>query len=442
MKYSIIIISFLWPVLSFGQEILMLDEAIKQTLENNYGIQVSRYNVEMSKNNAHPGNAGLLPRVSFDAGANYSNANSEVELINPNAGPGEPQFNIVEAEGLETYSANAGIGVSYRVFDGLGNVYNYRVLKANANLSEEQTRGLIEQSLFQVVNAYYRVARLQGSADILREQLGTSASRLEYVKNQFQFGSANKLAILNAEVDINADSANLASAELNVSNAIRDLNLLMGGTLDRMYAVDTAVSYDADLRFEELKSSALETNASLETARLGQQIAELNLRVTQAGRYPSLSVNANYGYNYINNGPFSFARTIQSLGLNAGASVNFNIYDGSRTSRNVQNAEISVARSLTQKKEAEQTLLRDLYVAYETYRNSLRIYDLESRSLKAAMANFERTQEIFKLGQASSVQFREAQTNLLRVKNRLNDLKYDIKLNEAQLMLLSGKMMD
>ncbi|MDX2247064.1 MAG: TolC family protein [Bacteroidia bacterium] len=441
MKYRFVFIFLFLPLMLTAQEVLKLEEAVKAALENNYGIQVAENSVLVSRNNAHPGNAGLLPRVSFDAGGNYNNSNAEVELINADAGPGDPPYRTIEAKGLQTYGANAGIGVSYTVFDGLGNVYNYRVLKANVSLTEEQTRALIEQNLVQVISAYYGVARLSGTVYILQEQLSTSRNRIEYVKNQNQFGSANRLAILNAEVDINTDSANLATAKLNLQNSLRNLNLLMGRELTDFYIVDTAVVYQENLQFEELKTQAISNNASLKAAALSQQVSELSLRVNQAARYPRLAVNASYGYNYTNNGPVSFARSIQSLGFSGGASLSFNIYDGSRTNRNVQNAEIALASSLTRKKETEQQLLLSLYNAFDSWQNSLAIYELEQKSLVAAEQNFARTQEIFKLGQATSVQFRDAQLNVLRVKNRLNDLKYDIKLNESELMLLSGQLM-
>ncbi|MEZ4828432.1 MAG: TolC family protein [Bacteroidia bacterium] len=441
MKYRIAFILLLAPLILSAQEVLRLEDAVQTALEKNYGILVAKNNAQISRNNANAGNAGLLPRVSFNAGANYNNSNAQVELINPNAGPGENPYNTVDVKGLQTYGANASVGVNYTVFDGLGNVYNYRVLRTNASLSDEQTRALIEQNLIQVIVAYYQVARLTGSVRILEEQLATSHTRLEYVKNQNQFGQANKLAILNAEVDINTDSANLATANLNLETATRNLNLLMGRDITDTYGVETAVMYQENLELESLKTQAIANNSGLQSAVLNQQISELNLRVSQAGRYPRLSVNGSYGYNYTNNGAVSFARTIQSLGFSGGASLSFNIYDGSRTSRSVQNAEIAVASSLTRKKEAEQQLLLNLYNAYESYRNSLAIYELEQKSLAAATRNFERTKEIFELGQATSVQFREAQMNVLRVKNRINDLKYDIKLDESELMLLSGQLM-
>ena len=53
-------------------------------------------------------------------------------------------------------------------------------------------------------------------------------SRLSFVQNQNEFGIVNKLAVLNAEVDVNTDSVNLETVNLNLENAVRDLNMLLG----------------------------------------------------------------------------------------------------------------------------------------------------------------------------------------------------------------------
>ncbi len=64
----------------------------------------------------------------------------------------------------------------------------------------------------------------------------------------------------------------------------------------------------------------------------------------------------------------------------------------------------------------------------------------QRQSLAAAQANFDRTQEFFALGQATSIQFRNAQLNLQLVQNQINDLRYDIKLSEMELLHLSGQL--
>ncbi|MEL6650154.1 MAG: TolC family protein [Bacteroidota bacterium] len=293
-----------------------------------------------------------------------------------------------------------------------------------------------------MINAYYQLARLQANYAVLLESEQASRERINFLRNQFEFGQSNSLAILNAQVDLNTDSVNLAVAEMNMENARRDLNYLMGVDLAQTFSVEKSLNWKDDWRFEELARLAREGNASLNTAAYNRQVSELNLKIAQGGRLPRLDVNASYAYNNSNNGPFSFVSRTQGLGLNAGATLSVPIFTGFRNKVNIQNAEVSVASSNLAYQQAEQLLLLDLQNAYANYQNSMAIYRLQRNNLTAAEANFARTQESFELGQATSLQFREAQLNLQRVRNQINDLRFDVKLNEMELLRLSGQLVE
>ncbi|GAB4403351.1 MAG: TolC family protein [Bacteroidia bacterium] len=424
-----------------AQSYLSLDEALREALSNNYGIQVASYNVQTADNNAHPGNARLLPSVTLNGNANYNNNNATADLLTgTDPTTGAPITREQSITGLATSSASASVRVDYTVFDGLGNVYTYRVLQSNAALTREQTRSLVEQTLYQVAVVYNQLARLTTTRAIQAASMDISRTRLARVRNQATFGASNQLAVLNAEVDINSDSIGLAQTDLNLANARRDLNLLLGREIEAVYAVDTTVQFRSDYDWDLLAQQVRENNALLKSADLGRQVSELNLRVAQAARYPRLAVNASYGYNYANNGPISFARTIESYGLAAGASLSFNIFNGGQTSRSIQNAEVSLASSRVQYREAEQEVLRDLAKTYASFQHNLQALALTQKSLDAARLNFERTREAFNLGQSNSVEFRTAQINLLLTENELNNIRFDIKLNEMDMLRLSGQL--
>jgi outer membrane protein len=428
-----------WIPLS-AQDTLTLSTAISEALANNYGIRVARYNEQVAENNVYPGNADLLPSLSLNGTFNYNNNNSDVILLNADQSPGAPPTTELTVNGLQTYSAGANLGLNYTVFDGLGNVNAFRVLKATASQTQEQTRALVENTLAQVISAYYTVARLQSNVTILRTSVENSRERIDLARNQATFGSANQLAVLNAEVDLNTDSISLEANLLNLENAQRDLNFLLGLGLEVLYAVEQQVEVEAGLSLAELEAETLARNADLQAAEQGLQVTELNLRVAQAAQMPRLSINASYGYNFQDNGPVNFLQQLSSYGLTAGASLSFNVFNGLRTQRNIQNAELQVASTKAQLEQTEQQVSRDLYRAYANYRNNLRVYSLQQRSLRAAEANFARTQEAFRLGQATSIAFREAQLNLQRVRQQLNELRYDIKLSEVELNRLSGRL--
>ena len=79
---------------------------------------------------------------------------------------------------------------------------------------------------------------------------------------------------------------------------------------------------------------------------------------------------------------------------------------------------------------------------WENYNNQLFILTAQEQNVLTNQNNFDRTQERFKLGQITSVEFRQAQINLINSKTAYNNAKFDAKLIELQLLQLSGDIMN
>ena len=56
--------------------------------------------------------------------------------------------------------------------------------------------------------------------------------------------------------------------------------------------------------------------------------------------------------------------------------------------------------------------------------------------------NFSRTEEQFELGQITTIEFRQAQINLLNAQSSLNQAKYDAKNAELIILQLSGDLLN
>ena len=79
---------------------------------------------------------------------------------------------------------------------------------------------------------------------------------------------------------------------------------------------------------------------------------------------------------------------------------------------------------------------------YELYQNTLFILEVQRQNVIASQNNFGRTQERFKLGQILSIEFRQAQTNLLNAQTAVSNAKYDTKLIELELLQLAGELLN
>lgn len=437
MKKHIYIITIaLVSMSAYSQELLSKDDALKIALEQNYDIKVTEKNTEIAKNNASVYNSGYLPTANINSGLGYANDNSILE-----AQDGTTQ----EVKDAASTSYNASVGVDYLLFDGMNRKYNYKKLKETYNLSELQARQVIEGTLLNLYLAYFEVARLSENENNLKQTLEISKRRLLRSGYSAEYGQNTKLDVLNAEVDVNNDSINYLDSQRQLTNAKRNLNVVLGRDASiTNFKVDTSVVYALNLNIDDLLRSALENNVNLLQVKKGIELSNYDIIINKSGWMPSVSASGSYGWNKnINDKPvgFSFASS-ESYGLNAGISLGWNLFDGGKTKTRVQNAKIAVESQEIEKEQYQQELTRDVYNAWEFYQNSLFKLQVQESNVQTNVRNFERTNEQYKLGQVSSIDFRLAQVNLLNAERDLSQSKYDAKNAEYQLLYLAGSLLN
>ena len=440
-KISILIIVVFLNFQGFSQEILTKQDALKIALENNFGIKIANNNLEVAKNNASIYNSGYLPSASINSGADYRN-NSQ-NLIFKDRDTNED--NEIGGNGIVTKTYNASVGVNYTLFDGLGRKYNYKQLKETYNLTELQAKATIENTYLQLFTVYFQIARLSENKNNLEEALQISKKRLQRAKYQYEYGQSNKLELLNAEVDINNDSITLINAKQQLSNAKRDLNIVLGIEKDVNYEVETEVDFNKLLSFDELMRKTIVNNILLKQNEKNIAISKFNIKISKANYLPSLNFNASYGYNRTVNenliNPFG-ARLITSDGLNAGLNLTWNLFDGGATKTRVANAKIAIKNQEIALEQQKVTISNNLKNTWENYNNQLFILKAQETNVVTNQNNFDRTQERYKLGQVTSIEFRQAQINLINSITAFNNAKFDAKLIELQLLQLSGDLLN
>ena len=421
------------PSLLFSQNILTQKAAVKAVLENNYGIRVAKNNVEVARNNTDRGLNGYSPTLNATAGPTAS-LGSSVQKFN---GP----LDDSEVTNAFSWTAGAAVSANYILFDKKRD-YNMEQLKEVLNLNDLQLRQTMEATLLQMLNNYYEVARLTENLTVLEQVFNVSRRRLERAQYKYDYGQGIRLDILNAQVDIQRDSINLLNARQQLSNAKRNLNFIMGTPIDNDFSVDTAVVYAPLISQDKLIAAAKKENIAILAAEQNLHIREMDLKIIDAGRKPTIGANASYNYNYQDNASGSFIATSRSNGLNGGVTLNWNIFDGGRRKIQEQNTQLFIQNMVTQKEQLEQELERDMRNAWETYQNALFVLKVERTNLATNEANLARTRELFEAGQTGSVEFRQAQLNLLNSTVNYNLAKYSAKMVELNMLQLSGGLLE
>lgn len=416
------------------QQIITPQEAVALALTNNYGIKLADNQLEVAKNNISILNSGYLPTITGNAGASIDKQNSEGKLAN-----GETRI----AEGAENRRYNASINLNYVLFDGLGRSYDYKQLKERYQLTELQVRETIENTVFQLFTVYYNVAQLTENNLALQQTLAISNDRLIRAKYQFDYGQSTKLGVLNAEVDINNDSINVINAQQQLTNFKRDLNVVLGNVIENDFEVYTVINFDMLYNKQELFEKAKTRNIALLQIERNINISQLDIKTNKAQFLPTIGLVGSYGWNEsINNSPLAFTLQNTSSGVSGGLNLSWNLFDGGSTITRVKNAQVNLE---TQKLQKEQLLIdveRNFNNAWDDYENKFKIYKIQEDNILTSKNNFDRTQEKFKIGQVNSIEFRQAQLNLLNAELSRNQAKYQAKLAELQMLQISGELLN
>lgn len=416
-----------------AQETVTPQEAITLTLENNYGIKIANNTVELAANNKDILNSGYLPILSGNGGATYNQDNLKAEFAS-----GE----TTELNGAESSRYNASISLDYLLFDGLGRFYNYKQLKEEYNLSELEARQTIELTIVQLLSVYYDVSRQSENVNSLQETLAISKERLTRAEYQFEYGQNTRLDVLNAEVDINNDSINIINARQNLINAKRDLNVVTSNAIPEQFEIDTTVTFLEGLDKEQLMAKTLANNVSLLQAEQNIIISEFSLKASRSGYLPAIGLFGTYGWNENNNNAASFVAVSTNTGISAGVNLSWNLFDGGSTITRVKNSKILLENQRLIKEDIKLDVQRDFNNAWTDYKNKLNIFYIQEDNIKTARNNFQRTEEQFRLGQVTSIIFRQAQLNLLSAELTRNQAKYEAKLAEVLVLQLSGELLN
>jgi outer membrane protein len=432
LKFFLGILGVLIYSVGISQTTLTQAEAVEIMLANNYGIRIAKNNRLIAENNTSRELNGYIPTVNASAAANTNLGGSHQEFSNGMEANVENAF---------TWGSNASVTANYTLLDKRRSV-NLEQLKELVKLSDFELRQTMELNLLQLFNAYYEVASLTENLSLQTQTMNLSRQRLLSAQYRYDYGQGIKLDVLNAEVDIQRDSINFLNIKQLLANSKRNLNVIMGRSVETGFEVDTEVRYSENLSLENLLAAVQNNNIEVQISNKNLEINNYDLQILDAERKPTLSTSASYNFSYQNNAPAAFITSSSSRGLGIGLNLAWNIFDGGVRKVRKQNVNIAIQNQQVSRQQLLEELERDVTNAWESYQNALQILEVENASLATNRLNFERTEELYKSGQLNSVEFRQAQLNLLNAAVNYNTAKYDAKVIEIQLLQLSGDILN
>ena len=426
--FQIVLLVFVPKLMA--QDVLTVDQAVQIALKNNYDIKIATNELSVDKENNSIGNAGMLPEVNASLTKNNSIQNSKQTQSNGD---------VRELDNAKNNRLEYGVNLGWTIFDGLRMFARYDQLKELEKQGDVQLKLMVLTKVSDVMTTYYDLVQQQQLIKALDTTIVISKQRLKTAENRFLIGKAARLEVLNAQVDLNTDSSTLLKQkELYETTKIR-LNELLARDLATSFQVVEEVVVDDKLQLAELKSLTEKQNLQLQLALINKRVAELDLKQTKAGRYPTVRLNT--GYTFVETeSSLGFTSSTSSRGLNYGVTATMPIFNGFSQNRNEKIAKLQVENSVLVAEQQKQTINAQLASAYQTYLTNVELAKLEESNEAIAKKNMEITLDKFKIGTVPTIEFRNAQENYINAIARNSNSKFQAKISEIVLQQIAGNI--
>ena len=429
-------------VMSFAQQKeLTLKDAIRYALENKADAEKARLEVTKSEYKIQEVRANALPSISASGGMVY-NPKLQATYIDGSAfsflgAPSGP----MKMEMGQKWSANAEAKLTQvlfnqTVFMGLKAARTTREFyMLNQQLTENE---IIEK----VAQAYYQVYQTRQTLENIESNLALTEKTANVVKGLNQSGLSKKIDVDRTTVAVN----NLKSARQQALNGVQlsenALKYMIGMPMNEAITLPKeGFEANYDLAFEKGNSN---TRIELQVLEKQKQLLDLNTKVQRAALYPSLALQATYGYLSMGpKTPIIYGKKDKVYGADYSAitlGVNIPIFSGFGTRAKIRQAQIeSQALEATLK---DTRLAMDLAYenAHSQLTNNLLTIDSQKENVKLAEEVLLNTQNNYQQGLASLTDLLEAERSLSDAKNNYTNALLDYKLAEIQLLKSQGKL--
>jgi len=190
---------------------------------------------------------------------------------------------------------------------------------------------------------------------------------------------------------------------------------------------------------DEYIQNAKENNTLVMLSNIQLNMAELDKKISSSNFMPVLSTNLDYGYSGSASDVGVF-KSASSVGYTAAVSLKWNLFDGYKKQKALEKAKINIEVNASKHQQTLLNIEKEVQNYYNALTQNIKLLDLEKQNRAVAKLNLERSKDLFNNGSITSLQFRQAQLNLLQIENRINNLNYAIKIYDYQLLRMTNEL--
>lgn len=410
--------------------LLTAEEAVRLALEANFDIRLSRADAEIARLNNTKANAGMLPTVNLVANEQFTLSSFQQKLANGN------EFNEL---GAPFNNVNAGVQLTWTLFDGRRMFIAKRRLEALQGLGEINLQNAVEQTTAAVLQSYYAITRSRLQERAIEEVIALNEERLRIAEARLAAGFAAQTDALQARIDLNQRRADLLNQQQATTNAKHDLNRLLVRPPATPFSVEENLDNTYSPNRERLLENAQRDNSGLRSLQQSAAVAALVSDETHTLNKPRINGISQINAVRTDNGAGFLLNNTQA-GLTVGANLTIPLYTGGNLRRQQEVARVQAEQANLRVEAQRLAVETEIDNQLALFQTQQRVLILEEENVKAARENLDVSTERFRLGQTNSLEVQSAQSSLEQALTRRNLVLFNLKTAEIQLRLLAGEL--
>ncbi len=407
-------------------EPLTLERCIEIALERAPEIRTAQLDLKLEDMNVSNARSAYLPEISTD---------------------GRYQFSENVDFGWEKENYDASVSARYVIWDHGQREGSLAQAKARREAEYSRYDRTGQSLIFNVINGYYSVLEAEKLIAVDEQLLDQSKQNVEKIKALVEVGIAIESDIATARVQQASDELavidDLSNLELAKANLAASMGLDPGVSFSLIDAPDyeiymqTGVIEIEEISIEDAVSQALANRPEMAELKSNQAALEWALTLARLERWPRIT--ADLGYDVMLD---DYLRERDALknhkSWDVSARVSYPVFDGGRSRRTVQRAEIAMQKMNESMSELQRSIALEIHQAYYSLERTRKSLDITSVQIEDARMSLDVAQGRYEQQMIILLELLDSQTRYARSLTNQVKAFYDYKVAKRTLERAMG----
>lgn len=417
-----------------------LKNCIDYALTQNIQLKKSKIALESSQVDSKSARAKLFPSLSFGSTQQY---------INTPFPEGNSLDNYVvtgsKGSSKNSYTGNYSLRSSMTLYNGGKLRNNIKSSKLQEQVQQYSVEEEIDNIETSITESFLQILYAQESVKINEETVALSKLQCERGKALLEAGSISQSDYAQLESQYSSDKYQLVLSQTTLEGNIQTLKQLLEMDMTETLSISTPILEAHDVLTplpgkEEVYQSALNFIPSIQSGKLGIDIAKLEHKNAKAGYYPTLDLSASVGTGHISGSDSNFGQQMKNkLNESIGLTLSIPIFNNRENKSAVEKAKLQISEAELEYLNAQKKLQKTIEDIYLDATSSQAQYAAAIEQVKASKTSYNLAQEQFNLGMKNTVELLTEKNNFLSAQQEMLQAKYMAILNAQLLRFYQGK---